>query len=551
MNGKALLSNYMRRATTLATHKDAPLPLHASSPHVGLVDWSTIDALVKTNSNAAEEKIYAMCHVYRTQEAAESLYAELPQQHKNEGEAALLGNDIITLQECEFAERSPPQTDQRSVSQTIKVFSVVELQKNRRRVITWPKQLNAIERRRLREIREQGGDVLFPTIENIVKNARRCFSAQADFTKYFQQFPLAPDCRRFFTFAYRGTVFEILTVPTGAVSVPLWTQVVTRCIALDAIRTAGAQLSVFFDCVIDNVRFVSDSLEDLCSVWQHFKSTCKRLNITLGDSMEPGLNNYTFLGIRFSTKNRNDACSISIGDKTCSKLRAAAHLLKLSLLNQHQLLIHEALAFFGITMFASTVAASTTGGQTPLHSRNHFLIFKYMRRLGHRTASLQNWKMTLDSPANVWPCIIQEWIDWCLQLASFNEVLCGPSTTTSGTLYTDASDSGWGIIYFGHEGKVFSAGGKWSTFEKRQIIAERELRAVTIGLDLVQAKWPLIQNVDILVDNTNAISWMKKGRSRRYAANEMCAKVASHRVKISTLSFVASAANKADFLSRL
>lgn len=536
----------MRRPTLLADQKHAALPLHASQPHVPYVNWEAIDALVVAHSNAAEERVYAMCKVYREEAAAAALYAELPVGHRNEGDAALLGDDIETLQVCEFAAKTST-LQCNSTTRTVKVFSVVELQKNRRRVITWPKQLNRVEREHLRTIRAEGGQVLFPTIEGIVKNAKLRFSAQADFVKYFQQFPLEQSCRKYFTFGYRGSVYEILTVPTGAVSVPLWAQVITRCIALAAIRKSQGQFAVFFDCVIDNVRFVSDNLQLLGEVWSNFLQICKDLSVTVGVTMPPAANTYSFLGIQFTTSSAG--CCIAIAAKTHTKLLKAASILRLDP-TRRVLAIHEVLAFFGICIFAATVAAATTGGQTVLHSRNHFMIFKYIRRIGHRTAKIADWKTALDLPVDVWPCIIREWEEWCLGLAIFNELLSPLKVASSGALYTDASDSGWGIVFFGCEGRVFSAGGKWTSAEKKTIIAEREIRATTIGLDIIEAKWPLIQRIDLFIDNTNAISWITKGRSRRYAANEMCAKIAHHKIRITTLTFVASAANKADVFSR-
>ena len=326
-------------------------------------------------------------------------------------------------------------------------------------------------------------------------------------------------------------------------SVPLWSQVITRSVALAAVREADACHAVFFDCVIDNVRFVSDSLPHLVRVWSVFNALCETLSITIGDRMPPGINSYTFLGISFEAGAHGT--KVAVGEKTRVKLRTIAATLSRNSFLQTS----DVLAFFGVTIFAAAVASATTGGQTQLHPRKHYLLFKYMRRVGRRLEK-EGAQIAMNSAANVWPCVMNEWAQWAENLSDFRSPIIKAPPGADGTLFTDASDTGWGIIYFSNNGSTFAAGNRWSKAEANTIISEREIRAVRIGLDVLLQRRHEVTSVHLFVDNTNIISWLRKGRSKRFLANMCCEQIANHKIKIASVTYVNTDNNKADYWSR-
>jgi hypothetical protein len=126
-----------------------------------------------------------------------------------------------------------------------------------------------------------------------------------------------------------------------------------------------------------------------------------------------------------------------------------------------------------------------------------------------------------------------------------------PSDARFVTLYTDASDTGWGVVVF------YVQDGTETQAESQESINVRELRALRIGLRILvdvfnaSAKSPIV--VSAFIDNTSALQWYKKGHSRSFVANGVlndCQREFDRVVVIRFLQYVASAANFADAPSR-
>jgi hypothetical protein len=152
----------------------------------------------------------------------------------------------------------------------------VEALKNRRRLIGWPRALNAAERRILRGPRTRHIVVPFARAAIAAGRVNMTFYAIADFVKFFQQFAIDAAVRHFYSFTLDGELLCLTTVPTGGVGPPLLAEALTRAICAAAVRLLGHQdiNSVIYDTMIDNVRFVADSAELIVRVWHNFVDIC-------------------------------------------------------------------------------------------------------------------------------------------------------------------------------------------------------------------------------------------------------------------------------------
>jgi hypothetical protein len=141
----------------------------------------------------------------------------------------------------------------------VKLFTVPEREKERRRVVGWPRATNAAERK---VVQAAAYRCRFFTTAEVRDNAKYTYAAQADFKKFFQLFEVTPECTGYFAV---GGGLGLATMPTGGVAPPLIAHTLTSAVAVLAIREAGGKASqlLVYDANIDNVRFLSDEIDTL------------------------------------------------------------------------------------------------------------------------------------------------------------------------------------------------------------------------------------------------------------------------------------------------
>ena len=157
----------------------------------------------------------------------------------------------------------------------------------------------------------------------------------------------------------------------------------------------------------------------------------------------------------------------------------------------------------------------------------------------------------------IWPSIVDMWRDALIEMTTMQFEGRGNATATA-TMYTDASLSGWGVVIMDYGDcplRIFA--GEWTPDEKKCHINELELRALRIGVRLlnsVRISASEITTIHALIDNTTARAWAIRGRAPQWSANELALQLHEElkdsKFQLGTIRYVESARNIADGPSR-
>ena len=129
------------------------------------------------------------------------------------------------------------------------------------------------------------------------------------------------------------------------------------------------------------------------------------------------------------------------------------------------------------------------------------------------------------------------------------------------TMITDASDSGFGVILFPHDGsREIVIAGPWTPWQLREHISLKETLAVRLGLQLMYPdtfKVPenMTAELHLRIDNTSTIGVLRKGYSKTFALNAEAKRINNLalrlRVVFKSITYIRSESNEADSLSRI
>ena len=199
-------------------------------------------------------------------------------------------------------------------------------------------------------------------------------------------------------FPFRGDVFALATVPTGAVFPPLFAQALSRAVLLLAIRASDTTAYVSCDCLIDNLRITSDNLHALWCTWHEILHLSRRLGATIGDMCPPPVGiprPYVYLGMQFDLT--DGAPCVALAPKSKAKISDAI----LKITSGASLSVIEVLSLFGLTVWACTVTGYKLG------RLYHVLKFARGRQ-----------KMPLQAETKIWRSIRGKWAQALVEMAS-------------------------------------------------------------------------------------------------------------------------------------
>lgn len=531
----------LRRETRVATKHEQDLQLHMQFPPVQFLLWDEADRLVRACSPKYEALLwFTLTRVYRDFRHAETLMAEAAALGTTrvsdfDSSKGLLDGDLDQMIRCRFVTQNDMKPE--DVRFPIVVFSVVEEREplDRRRMIGWTVSTNSCERARY-EATLGTAAIPFASAASSRTAARFSYAAHADFKKFFQQFELlAPQA---FCFVYKGKVYQLASVPTGAVGPPIFAEILTRAITAFAIRYECAGNVVMVDTMIDNVRFYSDCFDTLQRVWKRFVDCCAALHITIGECMPPSkLAPYKFMGIGFD----HVAHDVSLSEKTKQKLHDAHRFLEIC--RQEPAAIADIASAFGITF----TAAQTLG--EPMH--RHYFVFKFMKRIAHFGAVAGTYSAT----HLVWSSVITPWQNWIVSMLSCPKTTVTVPGADLCIVYSDASDKGWGIVIFWPDGTVTSHGEKWTGAHRDLHINQKELKAALFAIlrvsrEAVRRDIPALK-VALNIDNTTTIGWLRRQRADHLDTNTTIGKaLTAPRVIVESITYCRSEHNLADAPSR-
>lgn len=534
---------FAKRPTQIAEPHHASIPLHTQNPPVPFLSWTKADAIMRLAASDGDEHVwFAATRVYREDSSAREIFLNRKPEFDSTLPARLLGNDLADLLECKFAidtELSVEEFQQQHGFEVafVMLFSAIEARNEleRRRMIGWPKAMNEGEHKLADQLIRQHRKVRFDVAAEVRdRGVNLAFAASLDFKKFYQQFELI--VKRFWAFIVEGRVFLLSTIPTGAVLPALFAQALSRTMLKLAIRKAGATHLVQSDSCIDNLRLCSDDVHALNAAWFELLQLCDNIGCTIGEMNPPPTSlqyEYVYLGMKFTFKDSVPA--VQLADKSKLKLKRAIE----GLTSHREMLVADIQAIFGHTVWATIVTARSLG--------KLYHVLKFIRRIS---------KLKQSDTRQVWPSIIEAWTEELRQMstASYTAPLI-PNVIV--TMFTDASESGWGVVIFNYGEKpirVFA--GKWSSAESKEHINMLELRALRIGARIMahlKSEGEIIA-IEVFVDNTTARAWASRRRAPTWNANQLAqefsAELKTADIQLRSIDYVESARNFADAPSR-
>jgi len=378
-----------------------------------------------------------------------------------------------------------------------KIWTVTEKEKERRRFILWPKQLND-------ELEKRFGVPSIDISESIehMKGVPKDSGAIAfDLEKSYYQVPLAPEVRPYFAFALNGEIFQPTVLPMGVNFAPALMHNVLKVLA-----TTGVP-HVTTDCYIDNVRFHGIGLHEdkVRRAATIFQARCKQVGATLNDE---DVNDWHTKGLWLGTEVDYRLARVRLAKKSINKLKEEA-----TALNSANITLNDVQVIFGLLFYGSRVLR--------LPTVEYFTAIKYYRR--RQSEMLSNFEIAAsDQPANIWACAKKQLFDWISRIQENEWTEHLPDTDSSFILCTDASLTGWGAVLFNMiSGEINALGGKWTRTYEPKDINTLEMRAVEEGAgafrDILNSK--SINGLDLLVDNTSTMYTLRKGHSSKYDLN--------------------------------
>ncbi len=536
---------FAKRPTQVALEEHACLPLHIQNPPVKFLSWEVADRIINDAATFADDLTWRTTTItYRDENAAQEIFKNRTAEDDVVTDARISERDLEQMIAARFAFYSGYSVNEferkyRGNFAYAKIFSVVETKPegDRRRIIAWPRSMNYAEKEVIRLLEnDHYSKVKFSTATEVRdRGVNLRYAASLDFKKFFQQFELG--IKKFCAFKFQERVFFLSTIPTGAVFPPIFAQALSRTIVALSVRRARVENYVQHDGCIDNLRLCSDNLDALWEAWRELISLCEEVGATIGEINPPPTRHptpYTYLGMNFSTV--NDINVVELSSKSKSKVFSAFKLIDSGAF----VLVVDALAMFGQTVWACTVTGFKLG--------RLYHVIKFIRRIQTKD---------MNERIPIWPSIVNEWCTALREIVDRRFSASAPIDETA-TMYTDASESGWGVVIldFLHQPiRIFA--GAWSQEERRQHINHLELRALRIGgrlLREIPRPNQTAVGLNVFVDNTTALSWAKRSRAPNFSANQLALQINDEleraNIRLISINYVQSAFNIADEPSR-
>jgi hypothetical protein len=517
----------------LTKHADLSNPEHATLKlHVkvvGRLDYAKVRGILLPHLAAAYEDAWQrLLSVPWLQQAIDSpevrTASESPAWQRD---ADLLPEDVALLEHRAHIVK----IDARDVRGRVRVFTTIEAEKQRRRMIAEPIINNYFT---------DGGEIKLATLSDILAPLNQHANAMAlDFPWFYGQMSVPAEAQPYYCFMFREQWYALTTVPTGARHVPAIAEAITKSLSQRAVqrtcRTMAVPESAISDTTyIDNTRFTANDTALIRATHSHWKELCTKLAITLDDEGTAGdiVTTYDFLGIHCVHQPPNSY--VQLTTKTSKKLERW-----IAELDSGQPTLRTILRGVGVGVWASRVLA--------LPLALVYYVFKFVRR---RVAA--GWQ--LDTAADMWANTKPLLAAWFVELGKNKPRSLRPDCDEPWMLITDASMSGYGIITIPPPSLSLPCrviAGTWAETEYIHIL---EARAALAGVMSLPRQGALV-GLNIVVDNTSLIGAGRKTHSRSFVLNSLVYRI--HEIMdaksyvIARWEYITSAENPADYPSRL
>lgn len=412
-------------------------------------------------------------------------------------------------------------------------FTVDEVAKHRRRWILHPKLGNLL-------FNNKAIDIPFPSLVDMEQHTilSPAGAILYDFSWFFGQFEICLDAALHNCILLRDKdgvlhAFAPRTVPTGACSPPLFAQILSLAVARAA---RNNDTTILADAFVDNIRLCGAVKENLLAASNRLVEVCAAIGITINDENHNIQTKYVYLGILFC----HDTNTVSIAEKTRIKLATCLDSVNRAATDKWTL--REISSAFGVCVWAASILG--------IYKHDVYYVYKYVRRRASTCSDFE--------PTSLWPCVVHLWSDWIMRLRASGPKKIFRDEPGTWTVFTDASDDGWGCTAFcGNQ--TFVVAGKWTKEMRAHHINLRELIAVRLSIQSMADKGlfiaPTQRTLSLWVDNTSTLFQIRGGGSKCYLYNK-CIGHLNHllttlQVRLCSTAYISSKENPADVWSRL
>ncbi|PHR97723.1 MAG: hypothetical protein COA68_12235 [Oceanobacter sp.] len=523
------------------THVEESWPLHVK--RVGRANWPALEQLIGgVLSTEQIDSFMCMVAPFRISTASASQVGP----SKISSSSSLSRSDLNTLEEAGLIRRVHHEE---AILGRATPFTVAEPGKMRRRWILHPKCFNEEHQSSVKLV-----NAPFPSLRELLSGGRSRYACSLDFRAFYHQFRISNLAGLQFVFVdSRGAHWAPTTFPTGCTSAPKICQLI--CIALGRASIPDhLKNEVFFDAFIDNIRFHGNNASHVLECTKRCVSLAQEAGLQFNTDWDHNVVHekcIPFLGMLFDHVNK----TVCLTERFIEKTRAN----KLELMNSHVLSVGALLSYFGRLIYGARIL------NIPLAP--YFHIFSFVRKT-------VNTSVSVDEEVKIFPSIKACWVGWFEAVLrntprSVSEGLFPLSTST---LFTDASLTGFGGVWFGGNMNVHVFWGRWSRRSvdqaKRAGINMLETRAMRLVLQKVLVKTltrikehVILQysNMRVFIDNQAAMFAIRKTRSAQFLMNAEVRRIGcitkrlweEGRIWVDEPQYVRSVDNPADKYSRM
>lgn len=483
------------RGSDSPASRDFSLPLHIK--HVGQISIQQWITLVRNDVNLERqfERAFALLTDISILAAAA---AEIRERYpKMEIKPALLSEqDIARLLEAHKIE----EVTQGEIQAWVKVFSVSEMSKGRRRWICAPWSNDVIL-----EVPE----CVLPGVMEIEEGIQQEGAVLMDLPWWYGQIPIPKECRVYYGFKAFGRYFVCTTVPTGSRQVPAMAQ---------ALAKSWGRLVAPGDVYLDNFRWCAPA-----TMWngiiQSVHGNAARWQLSISEPIAG--TKYDYLGAHCDHIEKTIGLTERMKMKV-STAKAAGHMT-----------VREVLSAVGLLVCATHIVH--------LAMAKFYIVFKFIRR---------QYKKELDETVPVWNCVTTAVESWKEQLLNAAPRRVGRSSRPAWQIITDACPEGFGFWIFQGE-KIIAVSGSFHVGEHIHLL---EARALLYAISHLPHSY-VDQPIAIYVDNSSVNGALQRTWSRAFTLNIIIGKIheelRSKGYVLDGIVQVLSKDNIADVLSRI
>ena len=316
------------------------------------------------------------------------------------------------------------------------------------------------------------------SIQNVIDLMEdNCFMASVDLKDAYFSVPIHESHRKYLKFSHREILYEFKAMPQGyGPAMRVFTKLLKA--PFSVLRQLGLLSVIYVDdsylqgktylICLENIKKTIDMLQNL------------GFTINFEKSVLIPQQEITFLGLIFN--------SISMTITLTQEKKDKIYNLCIKAMNNTSITIRSLASLIG--NFTAAFPAIPLGK----------FYYRNLERI--KTRALINSKGDFDAKTGISTEGITELEWWTNNIHAATRSVKIPDIDM--TIYTDASDLGWGIT-----NSTSSSGGRWSTQEGETHINVRELKAIEIGV-LSYTKNTQPQHIRVMSDNTTAIAYINK-----------------------------------------